>query len=99
MSNHVLPPLKFLLKGSLRAIIKLCSFDPNTKYILAWCDLFGSFKYRWEFGGEKFLQADCPESRCYLTSDRNLLGSVADFDAILFHQVSCDWWTPGDGEL
>ena len=73
--------------------------DPDTKYILAWCDQFGSFKYRWEFGGEKFLQAACPESRCYLTSDRNLLGSVADFNAILFHQVSCDWWTPGDGEL
>ena len=90
MLNHVLPPLKFLLKASLRAIIKLCSFDPNTKYILAWCDLFGSFKYRWEFGGRRFLQAGCPESRCFLTSDRNLLGSVADFDAIIFHQVSCD---------
>ena len=80
-------------------VASILNTDPDTKYILAWCDLFGSFKYRWEFGGEKFLQAACPESRCYLTSDRNLLGSVADFDAILFHQVSCDWWTPGDGEL
>ena len=51
----------------------------------------------WQFGAGKFLEAGCPETRCYLTSDRNLLGSVADFDAILFHQVSCDWWTADGG--
>ena len=67
--------------------------DPETKYILTWCEAYGGLTYMWQFGAGKFLEAGCPETRCYLTSDRNLLGSVADFDAILFHQVSCDWWT------
>ena len=66
--------------------------DPETKYILTWCEAYGGLTYMWQFGAGKFLEAGCPETRCYLTSDRNLLGSVADFDAILFHQVSCDWW-------
>ena len=35
-----------------------------------------------------FRSAGCPESRCFLTSDRNYLGSVSEFDAIIFHQRS-----------
>ena len=35
-----------------------------------------------------FRSAGCPESRCFLTSDRKYLGSVSDFDAIIFHQRS-----------
>ena len=62
--------------------------EVNPKYILTWCEAYGSKKYFWEFGSEKFLEAGCPESRCFLTEDRNMLGSVADFDAILFHQRS-----------
>ena len=31
-------------------------------------------------------EANCPESRCYLTSDRSYLESVDKFDAIMFHQ-------------
>ena len=58
------------------------------KYILSWCEAYGNKKYSWEFGSEKFLEAGCPEARCFLTEDRNMLGSVADFDAILFHQRS-----------
>ena len=33
-----------------------------------------------------FRSAGCPESRCFLTSDRKYLGSVSEFDAIIFHQ-------------
>ena len=62
--------------------------DVNTKYILTWCEAYGSKKYFWEFGSEKFLEAGCPEARCYLTDDRNMLDSVTDFDAIVFHQRS-----------
>ena len=30
----------------------------------------------------------CEEARCYLTSNRKLLGSVSNFDAVVFHQRS-----------
>ena len=35
-----------------------------------------------------FRTAGCQESRCFLTSDRKYLGSVSEFDAIIFHQRS-----------
>ena len=60
----------------------------NTKYILTWCEAYGNKKYFWEFGSDKFLEAGCPEAKCHLTEDRDMLASVADFDAILFHQRS-----------
>ena len=28
--------------------------DDDTKYILNWCEAYGSLKYGWEFGEEKF---------------------------------------------
>ena len=78
--------------------------NTETKYILTWCEAYGSLKYGWEFGEDKFRQvwpgniqlfpnyffrtAGCLESRCFLTSDRNYLGSVSEFDAIIFHQRS-----------
>ena len=48
-------------------------------------------------GDKGFKMAKCPQSHCYLTDNRwkgfvsaselrSLLKSVADFDAILFHQ-------------
>ena len=35
-----------------------------------------------------YRSAGCAESRCFLTSDRNLLGSESAFDAIMIHQRS-----------
>ena len=35
-----------------------------------------------------FREAGCEETRCYLTADRRLLGSVSNFDAVVFHQRS-----------
>ena len=28
--------------------------DPDTKYILTWCEAYGNYKYGWDFGEEKF---------------------------------------------
>ena len=58
----------------------------RTKYILTWCTGYGNLKYGWKFGEEKFISEGCPESRCFLTSNRNYLSSVSEFDAIMFHQ-------------
>ena len=30
--------------------------NTETKYILTWCEAYGSLKYGWEFGEEKFRQ-------------------------------------------
>jgi len=61
------------------------------KYILTWCEAYGGLKYGWDFGPTKFSGAGCEESRCFLTSNRSLLGSVSMFDAIMFHQRSFSW--------
>jgi hypothetical protein len=42
------------------------------------------------FGSEPFISAKCPQTNCFLTNDRKLLGSLADFDAILFHARDMD---------
>ena len=61
------------------------------KYILTWCEAYGGKTYSWAFGSDKFKEAGCPESRCYLTSNRTLLSSISQFDAIMFHQRSFSW--------
>ena len=57
----------------------------------------GSDRFRWQklksyinyYSNLPYAYRDeCPESRCYVTSDKSLLGSPADFDAIMFHQRS-----------
>ena len=54
----------------------------QTKFILAWNPFFGDKTYG-PPGGQRFSQ--CPVSDCFVTADRKLMGSVSDFDAILFH--------------
>lgn len=61
--------------------------DTETKYILIWNEAYGSKTYFWGMGSERFRN-ECPESRCYVTSDRSMLGLDSDFDAIMFHQRS-----------
>ena len=53
-----------------------------TKFILAWNPFFGDKTYG-PPRGQRFSQ--CPVSDCFVTADRKLVGSVSDFDAILFH--------------
>ena len=61
------------------------------KYILTWCEAYGGQTYGWAYGSDKFKEAECLESRCFLTSNRWLLSSVSQFDAIMFHQRSFSW--------
>ena len=60
--------------------------DSDLKYILFWNDAYGSRVYDVGFGREHFYNNKCPETRCYTTSNRSLLKSVEDFDAVVIHQ-------------
>lgn len=53
--------------------------EPSTKYILRYTPFFESE----EWFTTSF--ADCPVSDCVITSDRQALPSMGDFDAVLFH--------------
>jgi len=60
------------------------------KYILHWNDFFGDYTYGLEADGRgPFLENDCPESRCYVTSNRSLL-PVEDYAAVVFHGRSLE---------
>ncbi len=47
-------------------------------------------------GHQPFLDAKCPVSNCYLTYDKQLLGSVAKFDALLFNLWFSNIWQHWD---
>ena len=70
----------------------------SSKKILYFNKYFHLTDWRFGFGHDPFISAGCPQANCFVTNDRKLLGSLADFDAILFHardmdrrviQVSC----------
>ena len=67
--------------------------ETNYKYILSWTEGYGDKRLGWTFGSERFKSEQCPETRCFFTSNRSLFGkgSVNLFDAILFHQRSFSW--------
>jgi len=80
------PPL--VLSKSLEQQPK---FDFNSsKKILYFNKYFHLTDWRFGFGHDPFISAGCPQSNCYVTNDRKLLGSLADFDAILFHARDMD---------
>ena len=56
------------------------------KNILFWNDAYGVRTYDVGFGQEHFYTNLCPDTRCYTTSNRTYLKSVADFDAVVIHQ-------------
>ena len=56
----------------------------KTKYILAWNAYWGDATFG-PPGTARFVDKGCPVSNCFVTSDRRLLRSEADYDAILFH--------------
>ena len=56
------------------------------KNILFWNDAYGVRTYDVGFGQEHFYSNLCPDTRCYTTSNRTYLKSVADFDAVVIHQ-------------
>ena len=47
------------------------------KYILTWSEAYGDKLYGWSSGYARFLSEGCSESRCFLTSNRSLLGKNA----------------------
>jgi len=60
----------------------------NTKYILLWTSFFGS--KNWELQAdvldeEFFDRIKCNISACVITSNRDLLPSTLDYDALIFH--------------
>ena len=66
-------------------------FDFNSsKKILYFNNYFHLTDWRFGFGNEPFISAKCPQTNCFVTNDRKLLGSLADFDAILFHARDMD---------
>ena len=67
------------------------SFDFNSsKKILYFNNYFHLTDWRFGFGNEPFISANCPQTNCYVTNDRKALISLADFDAILFHARDMD---------
>ena len=67
------------------------SFNFNSsKKILYFNNYFHLTDWRFGFGNEPFISAKCPQTNCFVTNDRKLLGSLADFDAILFHARDMD---------
>ena len=66
-------------------------FDFNSsKKILYFNNYFHLTDWRFGFGNEPFISAKCPQTNCFVTNNRKLLGSLADFDAILFHARDMD---------
>ena len=66
-------------------------FDFNySKKILYFNNYFHLMDWRFGFDNEPVITAKCPQTNCFVTNDRRLLGSQADFDAILFHARDMD---------
>ncbi len=60
----------------------------RTKYILFYTKFYAldTWPMAKNFPGTLgFRQHNCPVSNCHLTSNRSLLGSVKDFDAVMFN--------------
>lgn len=67
------------------------AFDFNSsKKILYFNNYFHLTDWRFGFGHQPFISANCPQSNCFVTNDRKILPSLAEFDAILFHARDMD---------
>ncbi|KAI5630789.1 glycosyltransferase family 10 (fucosyltransferase) c-term domain-containing protein [Phthorimaea operculella] len=65
---------------------KLERLHTDLKYILKYTKMFDiGFKYTpFTRGQRPFLDAKCEYNNCYFTTDKNLLGDIRNFDAIVF---------------
>ncbi|KAJ8718318.1 hypothetical protein PYW08_002555 [Mythimna loreyi] len=61
------------------------SRDENMKYILQWTSPDTDPFFLMGKGQEQFVKRMCPINNCFITSDRDELNSIKDFDAILFY--------------
>ncbi len=57
------------------------------KKILFFNNYFDIDDYEFGFGQEAFISHGCAVSNCLATKNRSLLGSIAEFDALLFHLI------------
>ncbi len=62
------------------------SSGKGLKTILFWNTLYGEKEYVIGEGHDQFATYDCPETRCYTTSNRSFLPNIEDFDALLIHE-------------
>ncbi|XP_040574510.1 alpha-(1,3)-fucosyltransferase C [Lepeophtheirus salmonis] len=84
--NNYGPNLNLILQKDRQKNVN----EKDLKIILAWNEAYGSKKYDIGFGREPFYKYKCPETRCYMTDQRDYK-NVEDFDAIIFHQRSFKW--------
>ena len=56
-----------------------------SKKILYFNNYFDHLDWNFGFGHGPFVKFGCPVTNCYVTNNRDLVGSMAKFDAILFH--------------
>ena len=57
----------------------------QAKKILYFTPYFDMEDYEFGFGHSPFLAHNCPVTNCWATNNRTALGSLGDFDAVLFH--------------
>ena len=62
----------------------------STKKILFFTSFFHMKDFGFGFGHDAFVEHKCPVHNCLTTSNRSLLSSVADFDAVVFHMRDMD---------
>ncbi len=59
----------------------------SAKKILYFTSYYDMRDFEFGFGHAPFVRHGCPVSNCYATNNRSLLGSIGDFDAVLFHLI------------
>lgn len=58
---------------------------PGIIYMLQWTSSYTEPFVFMGKGAETFLKRKCPVVNCYVTSNRELLGAITNFDVVLFH--------------
>ncbi|KAL4713508.1 hypothetical protein ACJJTC_010493 [Scirpophaga incertulas] len=62
-------------------VTKIRRFIPDIKYILLWHKITGIE----DEGQETFIKRKCPQTNCFLTTNRSLFGNLGYFDALIFN--------------
>ncbi|KOB65784.1 Uncharacterized protein OBRU01_22068 [Operophtera brumata] len=69
----------------LRSSYERLAKTPGMVYILQWTSPHTEPFVFMNSGVDTFVKRKCPVMNCYVTSNRNLLGDVTNFDVLLFH--------------
>ena len=57
----------------------------SSKKILYFTSYYDMKDFAFGFGHQPFVDHGCPVTNCFATSNRSLLPSMADYDAVMFH--------------